>query len=121
MKYGDVLGGCWGIFLKTRTPSILQIAKSGFGMENTVAGQYHRQSETASVETDGLRRAYSIPYSMGDVQEIVVLYKNRDKRMLSRRNQLAVRSLKETVYLANRTKPPFLDSTAQPPTTDRPN
>ena len=38
--YGDVIGGRWGIFLKTQTPLKLQCAASGFSMDNAIADQY---------------------------------------------------------------------------------
>ena len=110
--YGDVVGGCRRIFLKTRTPLTLQGSTIGFSMGNAIADQYIRLDETSSVDHGGLRRAYSIPYSVGDVQEIVALCQNRDKRMLTRSSQLADQSSND-IWRRGMNRP-FFESTAKP-------
>lgn len=91
----------------------LQSATSGCIMQNTIADQYRHMADTATAGPDGFRRPYPIPYSVGTVQEIMDLHQNRDRRMLSRRIQLAAQIVSD-IWRRVLNLPQF-DSTAKPP------
>ena len=87
--YGNVIGGCWGIFLETQNPFELHCAASGFSMENAIDAQYLRLEQTDAEDPDGLGETYTIPYSVGGVREISTLTHHHERRVLGRQIQLA--------------------------------
>ena len=92
---------------------MLQCSGIGFSMENTIDDQYLRLEQTAAEDSDGLRKTYTIPPSVGSLQEISTLTQHRERRALSRQIQLAAQSSKD-IWRQSLNLPNFV-STAKPP------
>ena len=59
----------------------------GFSVENTLSDQYLRLDQTAAEDPDGEKGTYVIPYSVGSLQGISTMARNRERRILIRHIQ----------------------------------
>ena len=89
----DVLGGRWIVFLRTEKPLGLMITPIGRAGGITLAARYDMIGRPSDNDPEERRLTYSIPYSVGAVQDIVVVDRSREFRILSRNSQLAAQSL----------------------------
>ena len=58
-----------------------------------LTGRYEFLGKTADADHEGRRASYAIPYSIGVVQEVIILDRSQEMRVLSRNSQLASQSL----------------------------
>ena len=114
---GGAVGGCWDVFLCARKPLKLTIAQCHRADGVTLAGRYEFIGRPEEVDPPGRRLSYSIPYSVGMVQEVVILDRALEFRVLSRNSQLAAQSLADIwqldlhlpLFAATQTRPPMSD------------
>ena len=79
---GDVLGGRWGAFLRTRGPIVLTTVGYPTGM--AMATKYTEIEEEAAPDPIGTEAKYDIPYSTGLAQEIAISDQGRRYRLMIR-------------------------------------
>ena len=115
---GDVLGGSWNVYLRTRRTSTLTgpAIKSLRGA--TIASRYEQLGRIADPDPPGRQVWYSLPYSVGVLREISTLYRGRECRVLSRNSHLAAQSLND-IWQYELQLPRFEDTGEHPTLTDQ--
>ena len=115
---GDVLGGCWNVFLCARNPMKLTIVPNLVDGGTCLAERYEFIGRPAAGDPPGRRINYAIPYSAGVVREVVVMDKSREMRILSRHIQLEAQSL-EDIWHREMHLPPFAATHSRPSLSDQ--
>ena len=114
---GDVIGGCWDVFLRTRTPMKLTIVQNPIAWGDRVGGSIRVHRATCRRRPTGGKTQLRHPIFYWSGHEVVILDRSREFRVLGSNSHIAAQSLADIwqrglhlpLFAATHTRPSMTD------------